>query len=138
MEFRLNMQWPWISSSGSHYCYVKAVLSIWVHGQIKRDPLSNQSQVIWHETSNARGDFYFCVVNIPGINQWVLLLSGCNIYNQEHFIHYCLFEHKPVNQNDLDDVIKDLGLSWGATEPSASLLKERNIVTLDKIYEFII
>lgn len=42
---------------------------------------------------------------------------------------YCPFEPRPLNQNDLDDLIRDLGLSKKASELLASRLKERNLVT---------
>lgn len=46
---------------------------------------------------------------------------------------YCLLEPepRPLNQDDLDDLIRDLSLSKKASELLASRLKERNLVTPD-------
>jgi hypothetical protein len=44
---------------------------------------------------------------------------------------HCPFERRALNQNDLDDLIRDLGLSKQASKFLASRLKERNLVTPD-------
>lgn len=42
---------------------------------------------------------------------------------------YCPFEPRPLDQDDLDDLIRDLGLSKKAPQLLASRLKERTLVT---------
>ncbi|CAH1113529.1 unnamed protein product [Psylliodes chrysocephalus] len=144
---------PWISQKVCKTCV--EFLRLWINK--KRHSFRYKTAMIWNESMNHFDDCYFCLENITGINRknrakWEYSsiqsahrrVLGPNSTPEpqsepkdfetkndisDNDFKCDLETAKPFNQDDLNDLIRDMGLSKSVSEILASRLKEKKLVT---------